>query len=144
MKQPCSVSPANWRPRDHGPGTAHQSRPSAPVATGQGQGGGQRSKHGEEGRWKSCPAFTSYARRWPPVFPDPRIWTSVYLLVGEHCAVVDSAVPRSADRLILPYLDKVGIPTDRLRAIVNTHGHNDHVGLERASARGVRCPDYAA
>ena len=64
-----------------------------------------------------------------PVFPDPRIWTSVYLLVGEqHCAVVDSAVPRSADRLILPYLDKVGIPADRLRSIVNTHGHNDHVG----------------
>lgn len=63
-----------------------------------------------------------------PVFPDPRIWTSVYLLVGEQCAVVDSAVPRSADRLILPYLAKVGIPTDRLCSIVNTHGHNDHVG----------------
>ena len=63
-----------------------------------------------------------------PVFPDPRIWTSVCLLVGEHCAVVDSAVPRSADRLILPYLAEVGIPTDRLRSIVNTHGHNDHVG----------------
>lgn len=63
-----------------------------------------------------------------PVFPDPRIWTSVYLLVGDQCAAVDSAVPRSADRLILPYLEKVGIPADRLRTIVNTHGHNDHVG----------------
>ena len=63
-----------------------------------------------------------------PVFPDPRIWTSVYLLVGEHCAVVDSAVPRSADRLILPYLAQVGIPANRLRHIVNMHGHNDHVG----------------
>ena len=64
-----------------------------------------------------------------PVFPDPRLWTSVYLLVGERdCAVVDSAVPRSADRLILPYLEEVGIPAERLRTIVNTHGHNDHVG----------------
>ncbi|MAG35774.1 MAG: hypothetical protein CL878_05960 [Dehalococcoidia bacterium] len=63
-----------------------------------------------------------------PVFPDPRVWTSMYLLVGDHCALVDSGVPRSADRLILPYLAEVGIAADQLGIVVNTHGHNDHVG----------------
>lgn len=63
----------------------------------------------------------------------PGVPTTINLVVGDgKLAVIDTGIPSSARDLILPYLDRLGrLPTD-IVAIVNTHGHGDHLGSNLA------------
>ena len=55
---------------------------------------------------------------------------SLTLLVGpqQECALIDSGVREIPDKQLLPYLKQLGIPERRVRTIVNTHYHSDHMG----------------
>jgi len=61
--------------------------------------------------------------------PDyPGFWTVISVVVGERVAVIDTGVPGSVESLILPCLAKLGRQPTEIAAIVNTHGHGDHIG----------------
>lgn len=70
------------------------------------------------------------------LFPvHPNTWTTINVVVGERLAIVDTGVPESAESLVLPCLARIGrSPTD-VAAIVNTHGHGDHVGSNESLKR---------
>ena len=75
-----------------------------------------------------------------PVFDDPRSWISIYIIVADQVAIVDSGVPRSAEGLILPYLKQLGIAPGRVGAIVNSHGHGDHIGSNTTLREALGAP----
>jgi glyoxylase-like metal-dependent hydrolase (beta-lactamase superfamily II) len=59
--------------------------------------------------------------------------TTINLVVDDgKLAVIDTGIESSARDLILPYLDRIGREPTDIVAIVNTHGHGDHLGSNLA------------
>lgn len=67
----------------------------------------------------------------------PGFGESIALHVGDqHWVVIDSCIDPNADEpAALAYLSSIGVPTDRVRAIVASHWHDDHVRGIAATAR---------
>ncbi len=64
-------------------------------------------------------------------------YVATYLVVGEDAALlVDTGVDATPRGSILPYLDQIGLPAERLRWVVVTHCDVDHMG-GNAAAREV-------
>jgi glyoxylase-like metal-dependent hydrolase (beta-lactamase superfamily II) len=56
-------------------------------------------------------------------------FVALYLLVGDDAAMlVDTGIRESITETLLPYLDEVGIPREKLRWALNTHCDFDHTG----------------
>jgi len=60
-----------------------------------------------------------------------------YLFVGDNPVLLDTGASYTPDEVILPYLQKIGIPPSRLTMAINTHADADHHGgndsLKRAA-----------
>lgn len=64
-------------------------------------------------------------------------FVATYLVLGEDAALlVDTGVDATPRGSILPYLDQIGLPAERLRWVVVTHCDVDHMG-GNAAARQV-------
>jgi glyoxylase-like metal-dependent hydrolase (beta-lactamase superfamily II) len=55
-----------------------------------------------------------------------------YLLAGDRCVLVDTGVNETPHTIILPALERLGIPRERLALIVVTHCDYDHQGGNHA------------
>ena len=71
----------------------------------------------------------------------PGFGESIAVHVGDqHWVVIDSCIDPNADEpAALAYLSAIGVATDRVRAIVASHWHDDHVRGIAATAR--ECSD---
>jgi glyoxylase-like metal-dependent hydrolase (beta-lactamase superfamily II) len=56
-----------------------------------------------------------------------RIFCS-YLLTGENALLVDSGFAFTPDDVIIPYINRLGLPLERVQWLVNTHASGDHHG----------------
>src|SRR3712207_6996444 len=79
--------------------------------------------------------------RRPPrstLFPYTTLFRSFsqYLLRGERTMLVDTGVTETPGRVILPYLDSVGLDPADLDFVLNTHADVDHFG-GNAEIRGA-------
>ncbi len=59
---------------------------------------------------------------------SPEVWGACYLLLGRRPALVDSGEAGTPLQVLLPYLDKIGLPLQEIALIVSTHRHSDHAG----------------
>jgi len=87
-----------------------------------------------------------YPVRWTLNFGIP---LNVYLIRGcDYAVYIDSGVNSLFDQL-LSALDQAQVPYDRLRFILHTHSHHDHIGCDRRLKERTGCliavhPLYAA
>jgi glyoxylase-like metal-dependent hydrolase (beta-lactamase superfamily II) len=51
-----------------------------------------------------------------------------YLFVGENTVLLDTGASYTPDDVILPFLEKLGLPPSRLTLAINTHADADHHG----------------
>lgn len=61
------------------------------------------------------------------LFKDGR-YLYQYLLVGARVVLVDSGVAETPANAIFPYMDKLGVATQRLAMVITTHPDLDHQG----------------
>jgi len=67
-------------------------------------------------------------------------YVALYLIVGDDASLlVDTGLDESIRSSLIPYMESIGHPSDRVRYVVNTHADFDHVGGNEA-VRGL-CPD---
>ena len=62
-----------------------------------------------------------------------------YLFVAENTILVDTGIAETPEKVIFPYMDRLGLPPQRLTLAVTTHADLDHQGgnnsIKIASAR---------
>ena len=59
--------------------------------------------------------------------PFAALWSGVFLLRGEESILIDSgAGADTVDNVIVPALERLGVPLSSIKWIVNTHAHGDH------------------
>ncbi len=59
--------------------------------------------------------------------PFGALWSGVFLLRGPECILVDTgAGDETVDNVIVPALERLGVPLESIKWIVNTHAHGDH------------------
>lgn len=51
-----------------------------------------------------------------------------YLFVGDNSVLVDTGIAETPEKVIFPYLDKVGLPPEKLTMAITTHADQDHQG----------------
>jgi len=51
-----------------------------------------------------------------------------YLFVGDNCIVVDTGISETPEKVIFPYMDRLGLAPTRLTLAVTTHADLDHQG----------------
>ena len=76
------------------------------------------------------------------VTPQVRRYVNIYLIVGEHCYIVDSGVAGS-ERLIEEYLKSINRKITDIKGVFLTHAHPDHAGAAAAIKRKTMCKIYA-
>ena len=64
--------------------------------------------------------------------PMGEIFTVCYLIFGKKITLIDSGLPETCEKLILPYLKKLKRDPEDISLIVHTHSHGDHTGSDRA------------
>ena len=64
--------------------------------------------------------------------PMREIFTACYLILGKKITLIDSGLPETCEKLILPYLKKLKRDPRDISLIAHTHNHGDHVGSDRA------------
>jgi glyoxylase-like metal-dependent hydrolase (beta-lactamase superfamily II) len=57
---------------------------------------------------------------------------TVYLLIGRRVLLVDSGIATTPEKIILPYLDRLGISVKDVEWLVITHASGDHFGGNHA------------
>ena len=65
---------------------------------------------------------------------DDRINTS-YFLAGDKTLLIDSGFANTPENIILPYLQKLPIPVEKISWLVVTHASGDHFGGNAAIKR---------
>lgn len=53
---------------------------------------------------------------------------SSYLLMGERVLMVDSGFAFTPQEVIIPYMENLGLPVERINWLINTHASGDHHG----------------
>jgi len=51
-----------------------------------------------------------------------------YLFVAENAVLVDTGIAETPEKVIFPYMDRLGLPPERLTLAVTTHADLDHQG----------------
>jgi glyoxylase-like metal-dependent hydrolase (beta-lactamase superfamily II) len=51
-----------------------------------------------------------------------------YLFVGDNCVLVDTGISETPEKIIFPYMEKLGLGPQRLTLAVTTHADLDHQG----------------
>jgi glyoxylase-like metal-dependent hydrolase (beta-lactamase superfamily II) len=51
-----------------------------------------------------------------------------YLFVGENTVLVDTGIAETPEKIIFPYMDRLGLPPGKLTLAVTTHADLDHQG----------------
>lgn len=65
-------------------------------------------------------------------------YVALYLVVGDDAALlVDSGITESIPTTLLPYLPHIGLPAERIRFALGTHGDFDHIGGNAALRHAV-------
>jgi hydroxyacylglutathione hydrolase len=67
------------------------------------------------------------------------IYTVAHVLVGEHILILDTGIP-NREASILDLLTRLGRSPQDVSAILNTHGHVDHIGSNVALAEATGAP----
>lgn len=65
--------------------------------------------------------------------------TELYLVEGDRLAIIDTGVSETPDEYIRPALAAIGRDLGEIEVIINTHGHHDHAGGNRAVHDAAHC-----
>lgn len=77
------------------------------------------------------------------VTPEIKRYVFMYLLVGEHCYLIDSGVA-GADLEVEKYLHNLGRRISDVKAVFLTHAHPDHIGGAAKIKEKSGCKVYAS
>jgi len=60
------------------------------------------------------------------------IFTACYLILGNRISLIDSGLPETWQKVIIPYLRRIRREPGDVSLILHTHNHGDHVGSDLA------------
>lgn len=61
-------------------------------------------------------------------YPLDSLWTGIFVLVRKKVVVIDTAFEPAMERLLYPFLAKIGLRPGDIDLVINTHIHGDHIG----------------
>jgi hydroxyacylglutathione hydrolase len=65
--------------------------------------------------------------------------TELYLVEGDRLALIDTGVASTPAEYVAPALNAIGRSLADVEVVINTHGHHDHAGGNRAVYDASRC-----